>query len=139
MKNKSIYASVMLIAFLSLSCSHKEEDTLRPAARELFMQTRSLLSAYSDSIVHAADSASLARIDLHFQERLTSINSAVPPNTDMHLTQGENDTIYQLTRKYVILRNRRDAVIQRGPQERKDSTSNGSGSNISQPKPVKQH
>lgn len=127
MKRIDILVAVALTSILSISCSHKDEDTLRPAARELFVQTRSLLSAYSDSIVHAADSASLARIDQHFQERLTSINSSVPPDTDMHLTQGENDTIYQLTRKYVILRNRRNSVIMRGPQQPADSAAKATG------------
>lgn len=58
-----------------------------------------LVRSFADSIANATDSVAATAAFEHFNAGLDSVNFAVPPNTDLLLTEAENDTLYyEITR-----------------------------------------
>lgn len=108
-KGISIAAATALLLFAS--CSNNEERKDRREARHLFVSTFNLTAAYCDSMKLATDSAAVIRLDNDYQEKLTRLNLSVSPETDALLTEGENDTLYMLSRKYVMLRNKTERTV----------------------------
>ncbi len=97
------------------SCAEKKTETLSPEARDLFRKSSDLIRSYTDSIGKAKDSVTWAAIDRRFEDRLTKLNYSYPPDTDLHLSQGENDTLFALTTRYVKARAESHTRILRGP------------------------
>ena len=105
--NKTLISfATALIATSFAACDENNEKTDRSEARHLFVATVNLTAAYCDSMKLAADSAAVARLDNAYQAQLTRLNMGVAPETDTKLTEGENDTLYILTRKYVMIRSK---------------------------------
>lgn len=98
------------------SCKEHRPDPLESQARDLFDKSSAMIRAYTDSMNAANDSALWARLDRDFDRRLARLNFEYPADTDLRMTEGENDTLYYLTNRYVVAR---DAAIDRilHPQE----------------------
>ena len=109
--NKTLISfATALIATSFAACDENNEKTDRSEARHLFVATVNLTAAYCDSMKLAADSAAVARLDNAYQAQLTRLNMGVAPETDTKLTEGENDTLYILTRKYVMIRSKMERL-----------------------------
>lgn len=74
-------------------------------ARRLFEKSASLILLYTDSLRNVADSASLKRMNEDFQDKITKINFEFPPETDLDLSQQENDSLVNLLDSLVAVRN----------------------------------
>ena len=90
---------VFLTACLALAActggSEADEDEGRPTdALRLYRTTCRLAHIYADSIRNAPDSASATSAFEHLQTELDSLNFSVEADTDLLLTEGENDTVY---------------------------------------------
>lgn len=90
---------IWLIVLLAVcACGHtstSDEEAERPVdALRLYSTTCRLVNIYADSIRNAPDSASAIVAFEHLQSELDSLNFSVEPDTDLLLTEGENDTIY---------------------------------------------
>lgn len=89
-----------MLVLAASSCGGKDKDTNCPEPSEtLYKLTRELIKTYSDSIQHAPDSLDLSTVFSRFNAKLDSLNFTVPPDTDLKLSEGENDTIFEDLRK----------------------------------------
>lgn len=82
------------ILFLLAACSNSEQAERPDDSDRLYKETLLLVKSYNDSISAANDSASAMRAFDAFNAKLDSVNFSVAPDTDLLLTEGENDTIY---------------------------------------------
>lgn len=85
-------------ALLIASCTDGR-DTQERQGRQLYLEEKRLIQTYIDSIRQMPDSADVTALMRRYQEKLWSINSTYPADTDLELNQGENDTIYALTQE----------------------------------------
>lgn len=97
---KRIYLMGLTLVFLSLvSCGKKEKNEEEAPARSLFKESTQLISVTTKKIQQAKDSTAIdSLIDL-FEKNLTDLNFKYPPETDMELTEQENDSIIKLVEK----------------------------------------
>ena len=76
------------------ACGVKEEEVEDDDTDLLYHSTLKLTKIYADSIKMATDSATASGAFSRFNAELDSLNFRVRPDTDLLLTEGENDTIY---------------------------------------------
>ncbi|MDE6637987.1 MAG: hypothetical protein K2K32_07110, partial [Muribaculaceae bacterium] len=87
--------------------STEKQNKDRRGAADMFWKIRSLVSDYTKKVSEAKDSASWADACSEFEEKLDKINFSYPPDTDILLTEGQNDTIQSLIQEYVNARDLR--------------------------------
>ncbi len=114
-----ISAALLLVAG---GCRHEQADDSRQEAHDLYMAQVNLLGKYIDSLRHAPDSAAAYSIDQRFQQALTRINMNASAELDTKLTEGENDTLFLLTERYVRLRDKKVGRSLLAPPPSTDST-----------------
>ncbi len=93
----------------------------------LYSESTQLIKRYTDSLANTYDSTTIHNLMVHFQDRLDKINNGVPPETDLRLSEGQNDTLAMLIEK--LLRTRDESL--RGPKEPADSLATDSLKNDS--------
>lgn len=94
MKNV-IYHSVIFSILLSVvSCSSKEEVSDDVDTDKLYNSTLSLIKTYTDSLRTSTDTMELSMVFANFNHQLEKLNFDVVPDTDLHLTEDRNDTLY---------------------------------------------
>lgn len=100
-------AAGLALCGAAAGCSQAEHDNSRREAHKLYIKQVKLIGSYIDSLRHAPDSATVYRLDSRFQEQLTRLNMNAEAELDTKLTEGENDTLFLLTERYIKLRNRK--------------------------------
>lgn len=85
----------------AVSCTHKSEDPRERDANDLFSEQRSCTLAFIKNIKQAKDSAALDSIFYMYRDSIDRINFRHQSDADLHLSQGENDTLDALIRKLV--------------------------------------
>lgn len=90
-----------LTATLISGCSHKTENYNEVAARQLFDKSVKLIELYTDSVRISTDSVMLKRLSAEFSDRMSKINFQFPADTDLHLSEQENDSIIKAMDKLV--------------------------------------
>lgn len=113
-------------------CRRENSEKDRTQADEMFLRICELTKEYTSKLEEAPDSADWADTCSEFEEKLDKISFSYPPDTDILLTEGQNDTIYALMQEYVKARTRRIRGIlypmaQTDSIEGKDSTAVVSG------------
>lgn len=101
----------LLAIAVSGGCKGDNKDTDHAMAAQLFGKSASLISLYTDSIRNAKDSAALKRMANDFDERLAKINFQFPADTDLHLTEQENDSLIKLLDTLVAVRKDREKFL----------------------------
>ena len=104
---KSIYhllPSIIMAVILLGSCKQKMTDTHREDAIELYRKSLAMMKLYIDSFYHAPDSTTLLEMEERFTHDLTALNFKYPSETCLEISEGENDTLTNLTEKMVSLR-----------------------------------
>lgn len=119
---------VLPVAMLLLSagCTRETATDDHSDADALFRESVRLLRTYTDSLAKATDSATCRRLSENLDSELTKLNFRYPANTDMSLTEGQNDTLYRLTTRYIRIRDKRisnPAAPQDSTAAPQDSTS----------------
>lgn len=105
-----------IVALLLSACngSVADQQEANDQSDRLYHASLSLIAAYTDSLRLASDSAAVNETFQRFQQELDSLNQSVPPDTDLLLTEGENDTIYmRLTTLREIYNSRLKSLEQR--------------------------
>lgn len=125
MKNR-LTGLAFAAALLAGACTGKPVEEKPDDTDRLFHETLNLVKIYSDSIKGAPDST-LNGIYLRFMTRLDSLNFAVEADTDLQLTEGENDTIYsklmELDSIYrARLSQRRDTLPENQPEDNPETS-----------------
>lgn len=76
------------------SCGSKPVENVQDDTDRLYNQTIKIAAEYADSIRNAPDSAGAMHAYARFNAAIDSLNMSVAPNTDLQLSEGENDTIF---------------------------------------------
>lgn len=80
--------------FSSMSCRHRKGDEEKDDSDRLYYSTLNLIKLYSDSLKTASDSLTVQEMFTRFNAELDSLNFSVDPDTDLLLSEGENDTMF---------------------------------------------
>lgn len=92
------------LALGAAGCRQKDDGGRAANARALFERSVRLNALYTDSLRCAGDSATILRLSAAYDDALTHLNFEFPAETDPDMTEGENDTLITLTRRFVTLR-----------------------------------
>lgn len=104
-------AAIFAVTIATAGCSGKKQTEERSSADSLFKAVTALTGEYTVKITEATDSAEWATIAKEYEDSLEKINFSLPADTDLELTEGQNDTIYQLTEAYIAARDARITAI----------------------------
>ncbi|MDE6768320.1 MAG: hypothetical protein K2J78_01190 [Muribaculaceae bacterium] len=99
--------SIILAVSVSLSligCARKPNKNSHIHAAQLFEKSLVLLRAYTDSLSIAKDSAHVESLARAYESKINAINFEFPPETDLRLTQEENDSLIKMTDRLVAAR-----------------------------------
>lgn len=110
---RNIYYGIMatMLAIGAIGCSGGKQSEDHSVADSLFKAITSLTEEYTSKITTATDSAQWAAITNEYEDKLEKINFKLPADTDLMLTEGQNDTIFQLTEAYIAARDARITAI----------------------------
>ena len=96
---KAIYFAALIGMTALLSCHHNNNQGNHEVARQLFMKSMYLTEEYIDSLEQARDSASINRIVENFNLKITTVNYQFPPDTDLDLSEEENDSLIRMFKR----------------------------------------
>lgn len=108
--NNIITSSLCCITGLSLllsGCNREQTNVSHEAAAQLYTESIKLLAAYIDSLKNAGDSAQVESLDRTFDSKINAVNFAFPPDTDLRLTEEENDSLIKMAVRMVRIRKER--------------------------------
>ncbi len=103
--------AMFLVAIAVAGCAQENKKKDRSGADEMFRRITSLTSNYTTKMAEAPDSAAWSKLCTQFEDSLDKISFAYPPDTDLLLTEGQNDTIHTLMQKYIKERDSRINAI----------------------------
>lgn len=95
------------VSLVAIGCGNGKKAKDRTEAHELFDAVTTLTKSYTAKIAAAPDSADWAMLCEEFEDSLDKVNFSFPPDTDLMLTEGQNDTITSLLATYVRVRDER--------------------------------
>lgn len=101
---KSFLASLTSLLLIVGGCSNPKTIDNKSESDKMFIELKELLLLYSDSLKNAADSASITNIVDRYESELTKTIYKYPAESDLQLTQGQQDTIASLTENFVSLK-----------------------------------
>ena len=87
-----------------ISCGNKKESRRSGDADVLFTQSVNLLNQITQQLTFAKDSLSVDSLSDLFEKKIVEINFSVSPETDLNLTEQENDSLSKLYRKYLSIK-----------------------------------
>ena len=93
-------------------CSGSESDPREKEAAMLYQRLCKVTRLYTDSIGAASDSAQINALFERYEKEFDRISFDVSPDTDIFLTEGENDTISMLQSRLLNKRLQRLKVNQ---------------------------
>ena len=85
-------------------CSNPKTIDNKSESDKMFIELKELLMLYSDSLKNASDSASITNIVDRYESELTKTIYKYPAESDLQLTQGQQDTIASLTENFVAIK-----------------------------------
>ena len=101
---KSFLASLASMLLIVGGCSNPKTIDNKSESDKMFIELKELLLLYSDSLKNASDSASITNIVDRYESELTKTIYKYPAESDLQLTQGQQDTIASLTENFVSLK-----------------------------------
>lgn len=96
MKKIFIFTVIAIICFALAGCKTESNVKDRSDADKMFARICKLTQEYTEKLSEAPDSATWAEIYNEFEDKLEKISFSYPPDTDLLLTEGQNDTIQNL-------------------------------------------
>ena len=90
------------------SCKQQEETTYGEYEEKLFTESASLIQEFIGEFREAVDSLEIDSLNEAFDKRIVEINFSVPPETDLKLTEQDNDSLFNLLK---IMRKERDSRL----------------------------
>lgn len=97
----------VVVAISATGCGGGKKVRDRAEAHELFEAVTSLTKSYTARVEAAPDSAIWAMLCEEYEDSLDKVNFSFPPDTDLMLTEGQNDTITSLMGAYIKARDER--------------------------------
>ncbi len=80
-------------------------------ADQLFEKSANVIKGYTDSLANVADSATLRRLKDGFNEKMSKINFQFPADTDLKLSEEENDSLIRLIDRLVETIREKEAAL----------------------------
>lgn len=109
MKNLLIpIAASIAVGIGTASCGNHTESSAKSDSRMLYERSVQTYRNYTDSMAAAADSLDVSRLDDAFESALSQLNFQYPAETDFEITEGENDTLIMMSKRYIFVR---DSVL----------------------------
>lgn len=106
--NKTKFTTIVATVCLCLSgCAKEKKSKDRGNANEMYERICKLTKEYTEKLEAADDSTAWETTCADFEDKLDKITFSYPPDTDLLLTEGQNDTINSLLHDYVTARDRR--------------------------------
>lgn len=103
--SKAIIITFFTIIFASCSSHDNKQDF--DVAHQLFEKTIRMTEGYIDSISNAPDSAALQKLAEHFDDRIATLNYQFPPDTDLLMSEDENDSIIRMHKRLTNIERKR--------------------------------
>lgn len=107
MKSKVLTAILVAVCLLGAGCRRESEDRDRTQAEEMYARICELTKEYTAKLQTAPDTTDWVATCNEYEEKLDKISFSYPPDTDILLTEGQNDTIYILMQEFAKERGRR--------------------------------
>ncbi len=107
MKKRVLMAASVAILLSAFGCNQEKKNKDRTDATVMYERICKLTKEYTDRLENVPDSADWAEVCLEFEEKLDKISLSYPPDTDLLLTEGQNDTIYNLMQDFVKAKEKR--------------------------------
>lgn len=101
--------SVFMIPASGCRKSDSKQD--HAMAAQLFAKSVGTIRAYTDSLKAANDSASLRRLKEGINEKLAKINFQFPADTDLQMTEDENDSLISMIDRVVAIIEEKEKAI----------------------------
>lgn len=98
MRKRNVF--LILLSFCLLSCSKKDISENDVAAHDLFAHSSSMIIDFTNQLKNSSDSAMVDSINELFERKIVEINFVYPANTDLKLTEQENDSLFYLLQNY---------------------------------------
>ncbi len=102
-----VAAAIAAVGMSATNCSKETKHKDRSNAKDMYERICELTKEYTEKVADSPDSASWAAICVEFEDKLDKVNFNYPPDTDLLLTEGQNDTIYSLMTAYLEARDGR--------------------------------
>lgn len=102
--NNNLFYITLLVFFIAsglFSCKKTRKEPDLKEAHELFLKT---IDLYNDRIIkisHSKDSDEMNKYIIETDNMLTRLNYEFSPDTDLLLSEQENDSIYKLYLKFI--------------------------------------
>lgn len=99
-----------MLSFLCVcvcGCKEEKKSKDRSDADDLFTRICKLTKEYTEKLNDVPDSSSWVATCTEFEDRLDKISFSYPPDTDLLLTEGQNDTIHALLVEYTKVRDKK--------------------------------
>lgn len=105
----SLYLFLFAFIFILIPACRKEvnNDTNNIDSENLYFESKQLIIQFADSFLKAENLRQLDSLANCFEESLLKINNKYPPETDMGISEGENDTLFLLTKKLLLIKEKR--------------------------------
>ena len=84
------------ILLCCIGCKKEDSSENIDEARDLFNRSAQTIIYFISQIKQASDSLTIDSLNLAFEKNLIDINFSYPPQTDMKLTEHENDSLFKL-------------------------------------------
>lgn len=113
MKRKTAVFLLGILLAAAAGCNKEKRIKDRSAGDELFRRTVALVERFMVRMENTPDSASVSMLALQFEDSLERLNFSYPPDTDLLLTEGQNDTIHQSLKRLMEIRDERLSTLLR--------------------------
>ena len=100
---KKIFLIIVGLSIVGCQKSNNNSTT-RDNANDMYDKLHSHIISYTDSLKILSDSLSIEQAINNYETKLTDIIFSYPPNTDIVMTTGQQDTLWQLTDKFIKLK-----------------------------------
>lgn len=101
---QSFLACLTSMLLIVGGCSNPKTIDNKSESDKMFIELKELLMLYSDSLKNASDSASITNIVDRYESEQTKTIYKYPAESDLQLTQGQQDTIASLTENFVAIK-----------------------------------
>ena len=101
MKKTFLFTLIAIICSCLAGCKTENKVKDRSDADKMFARICKLTQEYTEKLSEASDSATWAQVYNEFEDKLEKISFSYPPDTDLLLTEGQNDTIQNLLEEIV--------------------------------------
>ena len=101
---RSLLASLTSLLLIVGGCNNSKTIDNKSESDKMFIELKELLILYSDSLKNASDSASITNIVDRYESELTKTIYKYRAESDLLLTQGQQDAIASLTENFVAIK-----------------------------------